>query len=167
MNIISSYILQILTISAVGLLCDLCISGVSKNSKTLENGLKLVISLCICISVIFPLTDEIKDLNISSFSVLSELSTPSDLSEDYFLSLTKSEMERELSEKITVSTGIQPEYVSIDLYTSKKDGQTIVDFKNICVVISQQDSQKATEVKSIAEKLCQSQVEVQTNGEQQ
>jgi hypothetical protein len=136
MNIISSYIIQILTISAVGLLCDLCVSGASRNGKTLENGLKLIISLCICISVIFPITNEIKDLDLSSFSILSELSTPTDLSNNYMLSLTKSQMQKELSEKIFISTGINPLFVRINLYTKQDKNQTIFDFKNISITIS-------------------------------
>lgn len=165
MSIISSYMIQVLTISVVGLLCDLCVSGISKNSKTLENGLKLVISLCICISVIFPLTNEIKDLNLSSFSILSELSSPVDSSHDYLLSLTKSQMEKELLEKINVSTGIRPLYVRIDLYTRQENGKSVIDFKNISVTLSEKDSQNAKDVKNIVKKLCGTNVEVQTDGE--
>ena len=163
-DIISDYIKNLMVISCVGAICEFALKGASKGSKSLENGLKLIISLCLFISVFIPAAKyAVNSLETGVF--LQEI--PSAKAKRYeasaVLELTKKELEKSLSEKIYEKFGILPDSISIDSFTEKNSEGAITAFWSADITISKECSYAFDDIREYAVGLIGKNVKI--NGE--
>ena len=163
-DIISDYIKNLMVISCAGAICEFAMKGASKGSKSLENGLKLIISLCLCISVFIPAAKyAVSTLETGAFSQ----ETPSVETEQYespdVLALTKKELENSLSEKIYEKFGILPDSVSIDFVTEDNNKSEKKAFSGADITISKECSYAFDDIREYAGGLIGENVKI--NGE--
>lgn len=161
MGIFSSYIKTLFAVCVCASVCQAILSGSSKNSKTLENGLKLVISLCVIITILIPGSKLIK--NLKTADMPSADSTK--VSDNYLLSLTKKELEDELNRKIKLSTGILPLYSCINFDIEETQNGTEVSFASAEITLSKADSEMCDTVNKFASELLGCKVTTTTDGE--
>ncbi len=149
---ISSYLQSIFAVSLIAALCEFLIKGNGKHSAFPEKSLKLIVSLILCVCVLFPVCDVFKKLlDYSSYDTKSlPLSNNSALSATDIYSLTKKQLENDVSDKIFAKTGIKPKAVSIEFTTTPNDGK--IDMKSAVIKV-EKDCEKALEIQDYSSQL--------------
>ncbi len=118
MDNLSKYIGTIFIISLCSALCEFTLKSTS-GSQTLQRGLKLVISLALCVSVFVPAANVFKNgfPDFSKDIQVNGTSNSKALQNTFLEQLTKSEVEKQVEQKIFHKTGILPDGVCISFVT--------------------------------------------------
>ena len=111
-----SYITDIFVISICAGICEFLLDGAAKHSKTLENGLKLAVSLSLCVCVLMPALKYaasffLADDSLPSFSQSAAESTKNT---ENLETLLKNQLENDVCGKIYEKFGILPDSVCIN-----------------------------------------------------
>lgn len=164
---LSSYLAEIFAVSLAGTLCEFILKNSSANSKTLENGLKLVISLCLIVSIFVPASRfvlrELPDLyEEQSFSDMF-LSTNAKNDGEGLLQLTVKETQNNLCEKIYEKFGILPDSVNIDFIIENNGQNSELIITGADISVKKECSYAFQDIKEYAEALLGATVKI--NGE--
>ena len=115
-GVFKSYITDIFVISICAGICEFLLDSTAMRSKTLENGLKLAVSMCLCVCVLLPAlkyADQLftlkKSLPTFSYNGDDSAENAEDLE-----SLLKEQLKNDICNKIYEKFGIQPDSVCID-----------------------------------------------------
>ena len=146
---ITSYLENLFIISLVGIITESILCASNKNSKSLENALKLVFSLCLTLSVILPGTQILKSESISEL-LKPDKSYTFDEQELNVISLTKKRLEADITEKIKEKFGIKPDSVSIEFVIEETSEDINVSVESINISLSKKDSDKSYEINKYA-----------------
>ena len=140
----SEYINTILTISVLSFLCESTVVHFS-SAKPLSKAFGLISSLCIFSTILLPVTGLLKscELNIP----LPEKSDASMQDTQLFEELTEKDLQQKLSYEIYRASGINPQYISIDLNMSEEQ----VEILSADIGISNQDYDNSQNIYVIAE----------------
>lgn len=138
--------ISIFTAGICAFICESVCTGFG-TSKNLGKALSTVTSLIMVIIIIFPIGKAIKNKPTFSESNSNEQSVTSQ-SHD-LISLTISQLEAEISEQISMETGIKPQSIIIDFIESDE----IQTIEKITVILSQTDIYDRNDVDNIVKKM--------------
>ena len=146
MNLFTEYMITIFTAGICAFICESVCTGFG-TSKNLGKTLSTVTSLIMVIIIVFPIGKVIKNKPTFSESNSNEQSVTSQ-SHD-LISLTISQLEAEISEQISMETGIKPQSIIIDFIESDE----IQTIEKITVILSQTDIYDRNDVDNIVKKM--------------
>lgn len=135
----SEYIKTLLTVSVICFLCE-SITDLFSSGKALSRGISLISSLCIFITVLFPLSGVMNSCR-KEFEFPKSESQNMAIDNNLFKKFTEKELESLVTSEITKKIGIYPEYVSIELSVSDDSIRT----KQIIIGLNPKDAEKAKE----------------------
>lgn len=138
--------ISIFTAGICAFICESVCTGFG-TSKNLGKALSTVTSLIMVIIIVFPIGKAIKNKPTFSESNSNEQSVTSQ-SHD-LISLTISQLEAEISEQISMETGIKPQSIIIDFIESDE----IQTIEKITVILSQTDIYDRNDVDNIVKKM--------------
>ena len=138
--------ISIFTAGICAFICESVCTGFG-TSKNLGKALSTVTSLIMVIIIVFPIGKVIKNKPTFSESNSNEQSVTSQ-SHD-LISLTISQLEAEISEQISLETGIKPQSIIIDFIESDE----IQTIEKITVILSQTDIYDRNDVDNIVKKM--------------
>ena len=121
MDYFSQYIKSILTIGIFSFMCEFIYTNFSKNSS-IEKAAKLITNLCIFFVIFSPIFSLIHGTDLKSLSF--NTGSNQEITENTFINLTESELEKVLSIQIFKETGIEAESISIKILCN--DGETSI-----------------------------------------
>ena len=138
--------ITIFTAGICAFICESVCTGFG-TSKNLGKALSTVTSLIMVIIIVFPIGKAIKNKPTFSESNSNEQSVTSQ-SHD-LISLTISQLEAEISEQISLETGIKPQSIIIDFIESDE----IQTIEKITVILSQTDIYDRNDVDNVVKKM--------------
>lgn len=138
--------ITIFTAGICAFICESVCTGFG-TSKNLGKALSTVTSLIMVIIIVFPIGKAIKNKPTFSESNSNEQSVTSQ-SHD-LISLTISQLEAEISEQISLETGIKPQNIIIDFIESDE----IQTIEKITVILSQTDIYDRNDVDNVVKKM--------------
>lgn len=149
---ITTYLSNIFIISVIGIITEAIVSASGKESKTLENALKLVFSLCLTISVIIPGAEILKNTNISEvFEITDNKSFIHQ--EQEVINLTRKRLEADISKIIHDKFGIKPTLVCIEFVTEQNDKEINVSIESVNVVLPEENNDKIFQINEYTKSL--------------
>lgn len=138
--------ISIFTAGICAFICESVCTGFG-TSKNLGKALSTVTSLIMVIIIVFPIGKVIKNKPTFSESNSNEQSVTSQSND--LISLTISQLEAEISEQISMETGIKPQSIIIDFIESDE----IQTIEKITVILSQTDIYDRNDVDNIVKKM--------------
>ncbi len=119
-----SYITDIFVISICAGICEFLLDGAAKHSKTLENGLKLAVSLSLCICVLMPALKYADSFFSADGSIppFSQSAAKSAENTENLETLLKKQLENDVCRKIYEKFGILPDSVCINFVRRQDNG---------------------------------------------
>lgn len=142
MNEFSSYIAKLFWICASSLICELICKNTSDSKSSTSSAVKLICSLCICITVFsafLPGSKIIEDFE--NFTYTQENKSYDLFSENELIENTRSTLENNLSEAIFLSFGIKPTRVSIEFIIKRNNNITDVTLSKAEIILPEQDGE--------------------------
>ena len=138
--------ISIFTAGICAFICESVCTGFG-TSKNLGKALSTVTSLIMVIIIVFPIGKVIKNKPTFSESNSNEQSVTSQSND--LISLTISQLEAEISEQISMETGIKPQSIIIDFIESDE----IQTIEKITVILSQTDIYDRNDVDNVVKKM--------------
>ena len=138
--------ISIFTAGICAFICESVCTGFG-TSKNLGKALSTVTSLIMVIIIVFPIGKAIKNKPTFSESNSNEQSVTSQSND--LISLTISQLEAEISEQISLETGIKPQSIIIDFIESDE----IQTIEKITVILSQTDIYDRNDVDNVVKKM--------------
>ena len=138
--------ISIFTAGICAIICESVCTGFG-TSENLGKALSTVTSLIMVIIIVFPIGKVIKNKPTFSESNSNEQSVTSQSND--LISLTISQLEAEISEQISMETGIKPQSIIIDFIESDE----IQTIEKITVILSQTDIYDRNDVDNIVKKM--------------
>lgn len=127
-GIFKNYITDILIISICAGICEFLLDSTSGHSKAIENGLKLAVSMCLCVCVLMPALKYTNKLFTSEKSLPSFSENGAEIGENpqELEILLKNQLKNDLCNKICEKFGILPDTVCIS-FDRRQDTGTSFD----------------------------------------
>ena len=130
-----NYFTKLFIVCICAVISEIICDGISENQGTVFSAVKILCSLCICLTVFSAffekniLFDEA--LKLKNELAASASSTVKTERVQCFLENTKKELEKNISETIFIKTGINPTEVCIQLNIESENNNTKVEIENV------------------------------------
>ena len=142
MSEFSSYIAKLFWICAASLICELICKNTSDSKNSTFSAVKLICSLCICITVFSAFLPGSKILeDLENLTYTQENNEYDMFSENELIDNTRLTLETNISEAVFSSFGIKPTHVSIEFIIKRNSNITDVVISKADIILPEEASE--------------------------